>query len=172
MNSDQLILKELKSINKRLDEQGTAIERLESTMATKDDLKVLEAGQKQQGAAIERIEKTTVKKTDLPSFINLLTPVIDKRAEMTELFTKAEILASEQRTKIELREEIKAVHEHLHEDIKETKEELQAEILASRAAAHEDSTKIASLVAKNKKDTDIRLDALEEHNRLSNPLKH
>jgi len=137
MNNDQLILNELKSINNRLDG--------------------LEQGQKELQEGQHRLEQTTVKKTDLKDFIDTLNPAIKASEENIKLFTKAEILASEQRTK----KEIEAVHGHLHE-----------EILASRAAAHEDTQKVASLVAKNKKEMDIRLDNLEEHTRASNPLKH
>ena len=119
MNNDQLILNELKSINKRLNG--------------------LEQGQK-------NLEQTMVKKTDLKSFVDTLTPLIDKRAEMTELFVKAEI--------------------------KGIKEELSTEILASRAAAHVDMEKLGSKIWKKDREQDIRLDALDEHTAHHNPIKH
>ena len=74
---------------------------------------------------------------------------------------KAEIKASEERTKKELKVEIQ-----------ETKEELQAEIKASRAAAHEDITKLASGLWKKEREQDIRLDNLEEHTNTTKPTKH
>ena len=138
MSNDQLLLNELKSINKRLD----------------------------------NLEKTTVKKTDLKSFIDLLVPVIDKRVEMSELFTKAEIRGAKEELKEELQEEIRATDKHLHSEIKNTKEDLQIEILASRAAAHEDITKFVSGLWKKEREQDIRLDALDEHTGHHNPIKH
>jgi hypothetical protein len=137
MNNDQLILNELKSINKRLDG--------------------LEQGQKELHEGQKRLEQATVKKTDLKSFIDTLNPAIKASEENIKLFVKAEIVSSEQRTK---------------KEIKATKEDLQTEILASRAAAHEDMEKLGAKIWKKDREQDIRLDALEDHTGLSNPIKH
>jgi len=144
MNNDQLILNELKSINKRLDGLEQGQKRLEQTT------KELQDGQ-------TRLEQTTIKNADLKSFIDTLNPAIKASEENIKLFTKAEILASEQRTK----KEIEAVHGHLHE-----------EILASRAAAHEDMEKLSSKIWKKEREQDIRLDNLEEQTNTTNPTKH
>src|SRR6266436_2868540 len=86
MDNTQIIINELKSINKRLDEQSTAIKGL---------------------------EQTTVKKTDLKSFVDTLNPAIKASEENIKLFVKAEIKASEERTKKELKAEIQGVKEEI-----------------------------------------------------------
>src|SRR5260370_35497826 len=114
--------------NKLLEQIGNLIDQ--KLAPIKEDTKELREGQK-------RLERTTVKKTDLKSFIDTLTPVIEKRAERTELFVKAEI--------------------------KGVKEDLQTEILASRAAAHENMEKLGSKICKKELEQDIRLDNLKKH---------
>ena|SRR5712672_228503 len=95
---------------------------------------------------LDSLEQTMVKKTDLKSFVDTLNPAIKASEENIKLFVKAEIQG--------------------------VKEDLQTEILASRAAAHEDMEKLGSKIWKKDREQDIRLNTLEEHTGLSNPIKH
>jgi len=101
---------EVAPINKRLDSLEQGQKNLEQTMATKEDIKVLEKGQIQTNTSISRITTAL-------------------------------------------------------EALKEGQD-------SSTAAIRADIQDLGSKMAKNKRETDIRLDALEDHTRLSNPIKH
>ena len=94
---------------------------------------------------------------DLKAIVDTIIPLIDARAKTTETLIKGEIQS--------VRDEIVASEER-------TKEELRAEILAARAEAKANILTINAKLVKRVNSHETRIDELEKETGLPNPHKN
>ena len=142
MNNDQLILNELKSINKRLDgleigqkNQGGAIKRLEQGQ------KDLQTGQKD-------IRETMVTKEDITEM-----KIIQLKQGVDTRIIKEDVKTIELKTAL--------IHERNNKDHMEIIDMMIESNEINYQAVNQDVKKLEE-----------RITTLEEHTRLSNPIKH